>query len=80
LALVEQSDCIVLAIPYGRATAGDITNAVDLAGSKRIMGSVMFGDPQIPKLGFRTVLAEAFRKLARPADIARALFGANGKS
>lgn len=73
--LAEQSDYVVLSVPYGRVTAAQIADAARAVGTQKVAGVMFCEQPRFPALRFIDVLSEAFRQFTRPVELARRVFG-----
>lgn len=74
--LAEQSDYVVLAVPYGRVTMAEISDAARAVGAAKVAGVVFFDEPRVPSIGPGELLREAIRQLAHPVAFFRRLVGA----
>ncbi len=73
--LAEQSDYVVLSVPYGRVTMAEISEAVRAVGAQKIAGVIFSDQPRFPAIRAREVIKEAFRQFLRPAELFRHVFG-----
>jgi Mrp family chromosome partitioning ATPase len=76
IALAEQSDWIILTVPYGKATSPQVMRAIEAVGPSKVMGTVLYDEPQLPPLPAKLVMRDVLEKLAHPLQMFRTLFGA----
>jgi Mrp family chromosome partitioning ATPase len=73
--LAEQSDYVVLSVPYGRVTMAEINDAVRAVGAQKVAGVIFSEQPRFPAMHAREIIAEAFRQFLHPVELMRRVFG-----
>jgi Mrp family chromosome partitioning ATPase len=73
--LAEQSDYVVLSVPYGRVTKAEIADAVRAIGPAKIAGVVFCDEPRVPSFRAGELFREAMRQIRRPIDLLRRIIG-----
>jgi Mrp family chromosome partitioning ATPase len=73
--LAEQSDYVVLSVPYGRVTMAEISDAVRAVGAQKVAGVIFCEQPRFPAMRAREIIAEAFRQFLHPVELMRRVFG-----
>jgi Mrp family chromosome partitioning ATPase len=73
--LAEQSDYVVLSVPYGRVTMAEISDAVRAVGAQKVAGVIFCEQPRFPAISAREVIKEALRQFLHPVELLRRVFG-----
>lgn len=75
--LAEQSDYVVLSVPYGRVTMAEVSDAVRAVGAAKVAGVIFFDEPRVPSIGFGELLRETIGQLTHPLAFIKRLVGAS---
>ncbi len=73
--LAEQSDYVVLSVPYGRVTMAEISDAVRAVGAQKVAGVIFCEQPRFPAMSAREIIMEALRQFLHPVELLRRLVG-----
>ena len=55
--LMDMCDYVLLVVPYGKVTEAQTANSVKLINQQKLLGVVFNGEPQIPHLNWREIMA-----------------------
>jgi len=61
--LAELCDYILLVVPYGRVTSGQLDSCLKALDAKKMLGTVFNNEPLLPGLDWKGILLEPYRQL-----------------
>jgi Mrp family chromosome partitioning ATPase len=73
--LAEQSDYVVLSVPYGKVTMTEISEAVRAVSAQKVAGVIFCEQPRFPAINAREMIIDVFRQFMHPVDTMRRVFG-----